>query len=162
MTSQEQFSGALRRHQKIETRLNEVIIALRGLANNQLEEQRKAAERKCRYDLIQQQRAELRQRIAKERDAVAALEAVPAEGVRRVKHDSTAGEGIPHTNIFMRANLPGDHRGIWWTPGGRPDQKREKTAFAAFNKSLILLKKLGAGEGIRTLDPNLGKVVLYP
>ena len=24
------------------------------------------------------------------------------------------------------------------------------------------LKKTGAGEGIRTLDPNLGKVVLYP
>ena len=23
-------------------------------------------------------------------------------------------------------------------------------------------KRLGAGEGIRTLDPNLGKVVLYP
>jgi hypothetical protein len=29
-------------------------------------------------------------------------------------------------------------------------------------KSLILLWKTGAGEGIRTLDPNLGKVVLYP
>jgi hypothetical protein len=24
------------------------------------------------------------------------------------------------------------------------------------------LRKFGAGEGIRTLDPNLGKVVLYP
>jgi len=24
------------------------------------------------------------------------------------------------------------------------------------------LKKFGAGEGIRTLDPDLGKVVLYP
>ena len=23
-------------------------------------------------------------------------------------------------------------------------------------------RKFGAGEGIRTLDPNLGKVVLYP
>lgn len=31
----------------------------------------------------------------------------------------------------------------------------------AFN-CLIFLKKTGAGEGIRTLDPNLGKVVLYP
>ena len=28
--------------------------------------------------------------------------------------------------------------------------------------SLTPLKKIGAGEGIRTLDPNLGKVVLYP
>jgi hypothetical protein len=25
-----------------------------------------------------------------------------------------------------------------------------------------LLSETGAGEGIRTLDPNLGKVVLYP
>jgi hypothetical protein len=25
-----------------------------------------------------------------------------------------------------------------------------------------LFEKTGAGEGIRTLDPNLGKVVLYP
>ena len=29
-------------------------------------------------------------------------------------------------------------------------------------KCLIFLRKNGAGEGIRTLDPNLGKVVLYP
>ncbi len=29
-------------------------------------------------------------------------------------------------------------------------------------KPLIVLEKNGAGEGIRTLDPNLGKVVLYP
>ena len=28
--------------------------------------------------------------------------------------------------------------------------------------TLISLIKFGAGEGIRTLDPNLGKVVLYP
>ena len=27
---------------------------------------------------------------------------------------------------------------------------------------LLRLEKIGAGEGIRTLDPNLGKVVLYP
>ena len=25
----------------------------------------------------------------------------------------------------------------------------------------LFLEKIGAGEGIRTLDPNLGKVVLY-
>ena len=30
------------------------------------------------------------------------------------------------------------------------------------SNSLISLRKIGAGEGIRTLDPNLGKVVLYP
>ena len=30
------------------------------------------------------------------------------------------------------------------------------------NMLLIFPGKFGAGEGIRTLDPNLGKVVLYP
>ncbi len=30
------------------------------------------------------------------------------------------------------------------------------------SKLLVLFGKNGAGEGIRTLDPNLGKVVLYP
>ena len=31
-----------------------------------------------------------------------------------------------------------------------------------YTKSIIILKKFGAGDGIRTHDPNLGKVVLYP
>jgi hypothetical protein len=30
------------------------------------------------------------------------------------------------------------------------------------HNALISMRKSGAGEGIRTLDPNLGKVVLYP
>jgi hypothetical protein len=30
------------------------------------------------------------------------------------------------------------------------------------SKQLTAFRKIGAGEGIRTLDPNLGKVVLYP
>jgi hypothetical protein len=30
------------------------------------------------------------------------------------------------------------------------------------SKLPISMKEFGAGEGIRTLDPNLGKVVLYP
>ena len=39
---------------------------------------------------------------------------------------------------------------------------KQKTAPEGRSKRLISLKKSGAGEGIRTLDPNLGKVVLYP
>jgi hypothetical protein len=35
-------------------------------------------------------------------------------------------------------------------PNGRPDSKPACSG------------KIGAGEGIRTLDPDLGKVVLYP
>jgi hypothetical protein len=39
---------------------------------------------------------------------------------------------------------------------------KQKTVPKDRFKSLISLRKSGAGEGIRTLDPNLGKVVLYP
>ena len=39
---------------------------------------------------------------------------------------------------------------------------KRKTAPKDRSKQLISLRKFGAGEGIRTLDPNLGKVVLYP
>ena len=37
---------------------------------------------------------------------------------------------------------------------------KRRTAPKDLSKSLISLRKIGAGEGIRTLDPNLGKVVL--
>ncbi len=39
--------------------------------------------------------------------------------------------------------------------------KQERPRGTAFKFS-ISVRKSGAGEGIRTLDPNLGKVVLYP
>ena len=42
--------------------------------------------------------------------------------------------------------------------GGRGSRKRHQQHRV---KYMILLKKNGAGEGIRTLDPDLGKVVLY-
>ncbi len=40
-----------------------------------------------------------------------------------------------------------------------PKLKRSK--FSAPTKGVVLVCKIGAGEGIRTLDPDLGKVVLY-
>ena len=46
------------------------------------------------------------------------------------------------------------------TPAQRPG--KQKAAPKDRSKPLISLRKPGAGEGIRTLDPNLGKVVLYP
>ncbi len=39
--------------------------------------------------------------------------------------------------------------------------KQKRPLRTVFNR-FISLRKSGAGEGIRTLDPNLGKVVLYP
>ena len=51
-------------------------------------------------------------------------------------------------------------------PGASPAPTRwagkQKTAPKDRCTTLISLRKSGAGEGIRTLDPNLGKVVLYP
>jgi hypothetical protein len=40
--------------------------------------------------------------------------------------------------------------------------KRKAALRRPFLNALISLGEIGAGEGIRTLDPNLGKVVLYP
>ncbi len=39
---------------------------------------------------------------------------------------------------------------------------KQKAPRRALLKTLILLDQTGAGEEIRTLDPNLGKVMLYP
>jgi hypothetical protein len=51
-------------------------------------------------------------------------------------------------------------------PGASPASTqwagKQKTAPKDRLNSLISLRKSGAGDGIRTHDPNLGKVVLYP
>jgi hypothetical protein len=70
------------RHQKIETRLNEVMIGFRVIADHRLMEQRKADDRKRRYDLIQRERAALRQRIDEEKRAVERLETDATAWVR--------------------------------------------------------------------------------
>ena len=48
------------------------------------------------------------------------------------------------------------------TPCERPSGKRKAALRQPSRKTLNFFDKSGAGEGIRTLDPNLGKVVLYP
>ncbi len=48
------------------------------------------------------------------------------------------------------------------SPAAPEGAGKQKTPRRASAKRLILLRLSGAGEGIRTLDPNLGKVVLYP
>jgi hypothetical protein len=58
------------------------------------------------------------------------------------------------------------HHAIYCFPHASPDlvfwAGKQKTVPTDCSKPFILLRKFGAGEGIRTLDPNLGKVVLYP
>jgi hypothetical protein len=48
------------------------------------------------------------------------------------------------------------------SPVSQTGAGKQKTALKDRSRPLLSLKKSGAGEGIRTLDPNLGKVVLYP
>jgi hypothetical protein len=48
------------------------------------------------------------------------------------------------------------------SPAAPEGAGKQKTPRRASAKRLIFLRLSGAGEGIRTLDPNLGKVVLYP
>jgi hypothetical protein len=43
-----------------------------------------------------------------------------------------------------------------------PTNQKQKPPFGGYLQFLDFLEFFGAGEGIRTLDPNLGKVVLYP
>ena len=57
---------------------------------------------------------------------------------------------------------PGPRRRRGWTPCGHRATNDEGRLAAARRDPLIFLGETGAGEGIRTLDPNLGKVVLYP
>ena len=48
------------------------------------------------------------------------------------------------------------------SPVSQTGAGKQKAAPQDRSKILTSLRKFGAGEGIRTLDPNLGKVVLYP
>ena len=48
------------------------------------------------------------------------------------------------------------------SPALVPEAGKQKTPPKDRSPLPIYLKKFGAGEGIRTLDPDLGKVVLYP
>ncbi len=48
------------------------------------------------------------------------------------------------------------------SPALAPGAGKQKTAPKDRSKHLIFLRKTGAGEGIRTLDPNLVKILLLP
>jgi hypothetical protein len=91
----------------------------------------------------------------------------------------SCGSGVAPSQTVVRAELwattvptmpnliesPPDYA-FWCFPHASPVStsgagKQEAAPDDRF-KPLISLSKFGAGEGIRTLDPNLGKVVLYP
>ena len=59
-----------------------------------------------------------------------------------------------------RAGEMGDSGALWDRPGTHGPKTRKAPETDAF--AILALSRSGAGEGIRTLDPNLGKGVLYP
>ncbi len=61
------------RQRKVEARLNEVMIGLRALADARLDDRRRADDQKRRHAVIEQARAELRERIETEQKAVLQL-----------------------------------------------------------------------------------------
>jgi hypothetical protein len=67
----------------------------------------------------------------------------------RQTYDRVSGNFLPIALILLRLHC---------NPGHLSKNGPEGPLF----NFLIFLRKSGAGEGIRTLDPNLGKVVLYP
>jgi hypothetical protein len=62
-----------------------------------------------------------------------------------------------HLNQLRRNQSHDDARQDRGSYITQQDRSRNSTGLVKFNDSL----KIGAGEGIRTLDPDLGKVVLY-
>ena len=63
----------------------------------------------------------------------------------------------------MEKSVPFGHPGPRTQPSPFPPRpEKQKRARRPFSIKVLQTLKIGAGEGIRTLDPNLGKVMLYP
>jgi hypothetical protein len=56
-------------------------------------------------------------------------------------------------------NIPHAAQNMWIESNDGNGQRASPQRFAKWMPNFV---EIGAGEGIRTLDPNLGKVVLYP
>ena len=69
-------------------------------------------------------------------------------------------EAIPMPRVAVRPLRSSLCRFPHASPVSPSRAGKQKTAPKDRSKQLISLRELGAGEGIRTLDPNLGKVVL--
>jgi hypothetical protein len=81
---------------------------------------------------------------------------VPLPGVARVG----ALEAIHMPRVAARPLLSSLCRFPHASPLSPSWAGKQKTAPKDRSKQLISLRELGAGEGIRTLDPNLGKVAI--
>jgi hypothetical protein len=87
-------------------------------------------------------------------------ERVPGGPVARAKTPDFAPASMP--KLTQRPLLCASCCFPHASPVSRTSAGKQKTVPKDRSKPLISFRKSGAGEGIRTLDPNLGKVVLYP
>jgi hypothetical protein len=78
-------------------------------------------------------------------------EAVDYDSLGAIPMPEAAADQLQHTSCCFPYASPVSPKG----PG------KQKTAPKDRSKLLIILKKSGAGEGIRTLDPNLGKILVH-
>ena len=85
--------------------------------------------------------------------------AAPAQPESHV-FGAAEGQDVSSARIFRQKSASASLPTAYPAPG--QGAGKQKTAPKDRFNILILLRKSGAGEGIRTLDPNLGKVVLYP
>ena len=91
------------------------------------------------------------------RDAFSSgLPTAPSQCVVHAAPRTAAAPSLPYASENARRYA------LWSFPHASPASVlgagKQKTALQDRSKRLISLRKFGAGEGIRTLDPNLGKV----
>ncbi len=86
--------------------------------------------------------------------------AAPSQSVTTAELRAAAVSAVPNAsgNVQYYAFCCFPHASLALASG----TGKQKTVPKDNSKPLISFLKIGAGEGIRTLDPNLGKVVLYP
>ncbi len=84
----------------------------------------------------------------------------PTGSAGRAEWHETTASPVPNAAGRIPRHDPGCFPGA--SPALTQWAGKQKTAPRDRFNTLISLRKSGAGEGIRTLDPNLGKVVLYP
>ncbi len=84
----------------------------------------------------------------------------PTRSAGRAERREMTASPVPNAAGLIPRHDPGCFPGA--SPALTQWAGKQKTAPRDRFNTMISLRKAGAGEGIRTLDPNLGKVVLYP
>ena len=108
---------------------------------------------------------DLIERDAQRPDRTDVSKAVVCRGARPSQRVLLAARGRTRRHMPKPTERPLRFASVCFPPASpacNSEAGKQKKAPKDPSRPLICLKKIGAGEGIRTLDPDLGKVVLYP